>query len=329
MRFFLLAMLLFVVQFLNAQETLGEHSTQMTVISTTGLNMRSAPNLQSKVVASIPYGAKVEVLSSESFGLETVAYHTYHSKFRGKKTSDKNEVSGHWRKVKYGENSGYMLDAYLGRIEPLKAEHKGLNKDYIYLQPRGDCYYNFYYDASMHWYGFYKTGNTIDIRPVKVSFFYGQLEELYRPCMISANDNENLVFIIGAKKAIKMKTTQNLLHSQYKLHSIPDRKPRQKLLFEALSEQGISQEFLMENGHSYNRYFIERDGIKQQLDKNFTYYEGDFNVSWMGDIDGDGEYDYIFNYGDKMGYSVLYLSSAAGEGEILKAVAVYYYGFCC
>lgn len=329
MRFFLLVILIFVVQSSNAQTRLGEHINHLTVVSTTGLNMRSAPNLQSKVLASVPYGAKVEILSSESFGLDTVGFHTYHSEFRGKKESYKNDVSGYWLKVKHGNISGYMLDAYLGRIEPLREEHKGLNQDYIYLQPRGDCYDNFYYNLSMHWYGFYESENGIDVRPVEVSFFYGQWEELYRPCMISANDNEDLVFMLGSKQPIKMKTTQNILYSKYQLQTIPDRDSRQKLLFEILSKQGIYQELVVEDGLSYNRYFMERDGIKQQLDEKFTYHEGDFNVSWIGDIDGDGKNDYIFNYGDKMGYSVLYLSSAAEAGQIVKPVTVFYYGYCC
>lgn len=329
MRFFLLVLLFFVVQFLNAQDAFRGKVTQLTVISTTGLNLRSAPNLKSEVLASVPYGTTVELISQDSFGLDKIGHHVFHRKLKGKKEAYKNDIQGYWRKVEYNNISGYMFDAYLGRIEPLREEHKGLNQNYILLQPNDICYDNFYYDASMHWYGFYTNGSDIEMRPVEVSFFYNPVEWLYRSSMISAGNNENLVLIIGARQAIRLQKTQNKLYSKYRLDTIRTGFEEQIALFEILSKQGIYREHVLEDGVTHTKFFIEQDGVKQLLNEKFAACGSSLTASWIGDIDGDGKNDYILNFGEIGGCSVLYLSSAADVKQILKPVAVYYRRFCC
>ena len=50
---------------------------------------------------------------------------------------------------------------------------------------------------------------------------------------------------------------------------------------------------------------------------------------YSGDIDSDGLEDYIISYGEKPGFSILFLSSEANDGDALKAVASFYSTYCC
>jgi hypothetical protein len=67
----------------------------------------------------------------------------------------------------------------------------------------------------------------------------------------------------------------------------------------------------------------------KQVIQRARYFDGDRNkigtLLWAGDLDGDGKLDLYFGRFDEIGAfsSLLYLSSRAAEGELVKLVAVF------
>src|SRR5688500_12321252 len=63
----------------------------------TGLNMRDKPDANAKIVEKIPYGTKISLLDNneEMFTIRTEG------------------MLGYWRKVKYNNKTGYIIDSYL------------------------------------------------------------------------------------------------------------------------------------------------------------------------------------------------------------------------
>lgn len=105
--FFLFLILAFGLR-LSAQQTV-----QYVAIKT-GLNIREKPELSAKVLDKIPYAARIELLES---GEETKPIQT-------------EGLNGVWRKVKYKDKTGYIVDAYLFPWPPPKAGTKTI-KEYI------------------------------------------------------------------------------------------------------------------------------------------------------------------------------------------------------
>jgi len=80
----------------------------------TGLSMRDKPDANGKVLDKIPYGTKVSLLDNneEMFSIRTEG------------------ILGYWRKVKFNNKTGYILDSYLFPLVPPKATVKTM-KEYL------------------------------------------------------------------------------------------------------------------------------------------------------------------------------------------------------
>ena len=74
------------------------------VAAKTGLSMREKPEAASKVLEKIPYGTKVVTLEEEGDWKEIVT----------------EGMTGYWRKVKYNNKTGYIVDSYLFPQPPPK-----------------------------------------------------------------------------------------------------------------------------------------------------------------------------------------------------------------
>ncbi len=93
---------------------LSAQQTVQYVAIKTGLNIREKPDLSAKVLDKIPYATRVELLESTE---ETKPIQT-------------EGLNGVWRKVKYNEKTGYIVDSYLFSWPPPKAGTKTI-KEYI------------------------------------------------------------------------------------------------------------------------------------------------------------------------------------------------------
>ena len=73
---------------------------------------------------------------------------------------------------------------------------------------------------------------------------------------------------------------------------------------------------------------LKNKGIRQIISPSSST-DGPWNLYWSGDLDGDGQQDYIIQFGDKDARTQLYLSKSAAKNQLVRPVAVYYSGYCC
>jgi Bacterial SH3 domain len=80
------------------------------VAAKNGLSIREKPEASSKVLDKIPYGTKITLVESEE---EWVPINT-------------EGLPGYWKKVKYNNKTGYIVDSYLFPLPPPKATVKDM-----------------------------------------------------------------------------------------------------------------------------------------------------------------------------------------------------------
>lgn len=297
------------------------------VISTTGLSLRAAPRADARRLAVASTNAKVEVLDSSAAVLDSLPglLVTAPQPYRVAR-------HGHWVKVRFDGQTGYMLDLFLKSDAYWRKPGMplaGLNKDFHIWEPGGGCRDNFYYDPSFHYYGLYVApdGESSELRPVDVRQFIQRDDFLSSFWM--AEDMDYLHLIIGARHPLPIGRDCGAYTSAGK----------RTYLTEAI-EPGSGDH--LRSMHDYdlvpdtagNRYwgraiFLERAGLRQKLNPKEVPVLPLVGAMWIGDLDGDGHNDYVLNYGEKVAHTILYLSSQRGKGELVRPVAVYYSGYCC
>ena len=94
--------------------TLSAQTNVQYVAIRTGLNMRDKPEASAKVLEKIPYGTKISLLDNNE---EMLTIRT-------------EGILGYWRKVKYNNKTGYIIDSYLFPVAPPKATVKTM-KEYM------------------------------------------------------------------------------------------------------------------------------------------------------------------------------------------------------
>lgn len=99
---------------LLALESFAQPKETFYVAIKTGLSIRDKPDANGTVLDKIPYGTKVTLLDNneEMFSIKTEG------------------IRGFWRKVKYNNKTGYILDSYLFPVAPPKATVKTM-KEYL------------------------------------------------------------------------------------------------------------------------------------------------------------------------------------------------------
>lgn len=99
MRNLFLVLLLCIVVSAEAQLT-----QTMYVAAKTGLSLREKPDVNAKLIEKIPYGAKVSYVNADDEWIEIST----------------EGMNGYWRKVKYNNKTGFVVDAYLFSVPPPK-----------------------------------------------------------------------------------------------------------------------------------------------------------------------------------------------------------------
>ena len=89
---------LFLALMFNA--ALAQETEKLNVLAANGLNMRSKPDIHSRVVTKIPYGKSVEVIDV------------------GQQELQVGWVKGHWHHVRYRGREGYVFGGYLSVFNP-------------------------------------------------------------------------------------------------------------------------------------------------------------------------------------------------------------------
>ncbi|MFT4758447.1 MAG: hypothetical protein ACI9XO_001622 [Paraglaciecola sp.] len=319
--------------FVNAQNK----EDKMMVISTTGLNFRAEPFTTAKIIGKIGYGEEVVVIEKLK---ETI--YTLNSKY-GRYSEEKTykiPIEGYWVKANYEGEVGYLFSGYLCNIGyfswPPKNKFPNLNQDYYLLFETGNCWFNFPKENNWYWYGFFLDNNGKDsFRKINPSFY---VSEDHNPLVepfsfyVFSNTPSYPNFIIGSKKELLERTEvtqKDFTHLNQKSGS----SYQPNILNKKLKASGIIQRNSTKyaNGELYIR---DEQGTEysmgiSRLRTNGVRESFLINVLFKGDINNDGIDDYILTFGDKSSQTILFLSSAAKEGELVAPVAVYYSGYCC
>ena len=281
----------------HAQSNVGAVNESRLVIATSGLNLRTAPSLESSVIRLVKYGHEVQLLeASVPSRLETI------------QTGAGKTLNGQWLRVSYRGDEGYMFSPFLAKIESQYFPTDLVDDNFALLLEGPNCYYNFQYRRGFDWTGIYKTVSG-KYRSKKVNITYSTSYEMgHESYSIDTDEQEDLLFIIGTRNT-PIKVNKGL-YSYY----------------ESLNKQ---------KGQIIDQvYYDSMTGAVNICHDNVSYDLSDkthaaMSIVWRGDLDDDGIDDFIIQYGEKDGKIVLHLSSQAKAGELHKAVAEYYIGYCC
>lgn len=280
---------------------------EQTVVAVNGLNLRESPSLKSKVIASIPFLGKVQLLSeSESFKdtVGTVCFLDYN------KYTYKQYILGDWVKVQYQKQEGYVFNAYLMEEYSEELLHN-VDSQYALSFPGTNCYDNVHRNEDIRWKGVYKDGDMYEIRDVQLEYFMSMLD-MDPHYGVTTQSNDSLLFMLGA---VGKKFKNGIIEGNFRGYEMGFDLSKDSLTSESLTLQPMEDVV----------YITITEGDQQQKVK----LHSSVFVQWKGDLDGDGKNDYIFTIGEESRSTNLYLSSEAEEGQLVKLVASYYSGDCC
>ena len=321
-RILMLWMVIFSLQATAQMEETLVDVDRNVVIATSGLNIRSTASLTASIVGYVPFGAKLNIEDDIHYGKDTLAS-TYTIHYDGGESYEP-ILSGYWVKVRYKDLEGYVFSTYL--FYDMPEEEEDFNQSYVLLFEGTDCYDNVRYNKDWYWYGLYQEGSKAVLREVKLSFFTEETE-LGAFLGITTNKDQASVYIIGSEKPIQNRVLQSSNHIDYSQQFFD---AEGEANVELLDQAGLS--IVRPKGEyewGFNLIVKDEEGARQLLnpeDSDFYYPSG---IDWYGDLDGDGKMDYIIHYGEKVSQTILYLSSAAKEGELVHPVAAYFSGYCC
>lgn len=290
-----------------------------TVIATGGLNMRSAPNAKASRVTAVPFGAQVSILEDSASGVLNIG-----------------KVEGCWQKVSYKQQSGYMFSPYLSR------EYFPIDKNtpvHLYTQGAG-CQNNMRYNPRYSYRAVVREDDgSYQLKEVKLSFHVvpNTIAEGAEVLIYEVEGAEQPLLVIGRAKWAQEpgKITGFGRHDEICYLGNPDFEKREEAHTTTVpGVQGYSLYYAYEeeeNGREYRvPYLVLKHGpsgteqrIGGQGTENYCY---DLLV-WAGDLDGDGEADFVLE--SEKYYAYLYLSSDAKKGQLLKRVAAFMGGYCC
>jgi hypothetical protein len=324
MRILLLFILISQSCLLAAQAKIHEGFTL--VIAQSGLNIRSAPTLAGKVIAKAPYLSQVEYLSDESFNRDTIGI--LKSFFRssdpqGNLVETDVPLAGDWVKVKYNGRVGYTFNVYLSSPQNLVK-----SPDYFVLSPGENCGDEFFDLTKYYCYGIYGSGEETEVREIKASYIVQETGTGYLAPLITTEDNQELRLVIGSKRELPTADSDFIVNLSRPAWS-------QKLAPIPVRDCGVLEvkEFKREipNSSKHIRNFtgyFERGPRKQPLFKDFTINY--LSILGCGDLDGDDKVDYLIMVTlDEYPRKLLYLSSIAGDGEVLGLASEEFFGPCC
>jgi hypothetical protein len=323
------------------------------VISTNGLKLRKTPGQNGLVLAIVPFGAKVDVLTAQNGQYGRVEYDpparrdSIGELFPTRYNSRSSLHIGHWWRVRYGRKTGYMFSGFLADSGMLHSNYGELNDQFRLRSTWGNAGFsnNPEFDPDWYWYGVFSGDNgffilkkvepryAVEDHTDEAGFF-----ELYsHEVVIQIDPPERPVWIIGTRKKW---TTQTEI-SGFNIETAPlvqfdkhtgkvDSAFLKKYFIEV--EENTKPEERSGGREIPTWYMIDKQGRRQAV-APLTFQSGyaiyPTALAWAGDLDMDGNLDYIFEASGEIGYYVLYLSSQAEKGEIAKPVAVLWSWYTC
>jgi len=291
------------------------------VVAPSGLKLRDAPSLKSKVIKVIPYHGKVVYLDQSPHGVDTVGQlsdfprMSYQESNYAKAYKDR-PIVGSWVHVRYQEKEGYAYNPYLG------PEASGTQKrGFFLISPGENCGDQFYALDQFYTYGVYSNGRKTWTEVVEASYVVQTEGVGFLAPILTTNRNKDLHYVIGSRKAMSMPLQKWSMFSPYSLVEINETEAG--LPNVVVSDSVFSKKEILKMAF----FFDQKTGRKQKIDN--ASYGNDYKIIGQGDLDGDGRTDILLEFRNEGLIRRLYLSTLAAEGDIYGLAAEESFGPCC
>lgn len=312
--------LLFLLQtILFANGTLPANATR-TVIATTGLHLRAEANTKGDILAYLPFGARVTLADECSYNPDTIGaikdYVRFYDTLTHQQAYRDRPITGRWVKVNYGQESGFVFDAYLWSRMPTRSAVS--QPDYRLVYP-GRPNQEIYDPNVYRFYGVYNDGapGNYKLKAVKVTYLSdwenaGQL-------LVTAEENRGLQFLLASKTSMREHRFTGNFFDRHAFFSANTKSTFQYPVDYKPFPAAFEIESLKHSQYaSIRQISYTVNGQTQRLDMAFPSTEA--SLSALGDIDGDRHDDFIIESG---GTHNLFLSSLAEEGQLVSWAAKY------
>ncbi len=160
---------------LYAQVGMTTNPSMLEVTAASGLKMRVMPNLESEVLAIIPYSAKVQVVKNE-LSIEKSMVIDY--------------VSGKWVEVEYDGMQGYVFDGFLSHLPMPEMEWEKTQFDLDLIHPLETW-------VDYHGLGYEATDTIASSSMTKIKYSYGNNSIMER--MNTPQYYKTRVYVEGAR----------------------------------------------------------------------------------------------------------------------------------
>jgi len=312
------------------------------VIATGGLNLREAANSNAPIVATIPFGGRVTVFDPCLYNRDTIGqlkdYYRLHDHLQDSVAFADHVITGNWCRVTYGQDTGFVFDAYLSdTFDPTEPAFgydqngKRIPQDQVLIYPGGGCGGVVYSPSVYQFYGVYSEGaNVNSLRAIDVSYL--QVYDGLTYLLITTEENRNLRFIIASRQPLPPHTFSGDYFDEPAIaHADPaafhDHGPADHI------DRPLPAAITFDTTHRYGSPLIHQlkitQGGKSQVLAANEYALG-IQLEGQGDMDGDGKMDYLIGYeGGNESRVTLYLSSRAGVGEMVGVAASAWFSCCC
>jgi hypothetical protein len=280
------------------------------VISNNGVHIREKPDKTAKIVMTLVYGEFVTLLDDGKGVPDTIGTTL---QFGHRQRSTEQKITGKWVQISYKGFVGFCFDSFL--CSPEKQTVAGVNDDFVLLFPYCTCFFNYPKTNDRYWYGIFQIDSThFRVAEIKPQYWVKHDESLL-PLCISADKIDSLLFMVGTKR----KLTQHIITGDFQMDCYNSN---------INSNMNVHKGFFYDQASDQLSYCF--NGIEQILfavDLSREIYPS--CISWRGDLDGDQKDDFIIDFGEKYGQSILFISHDTEKGKLLRAVACYYSGYCC
>lgn len=283
------------------------------VVMVSKLNVRESPSVNSRILTTLEWGDTVHPISIDSLEMPT--------------RDTINNIEGYWMNVQFKNYTGYAFSPYL-RV-PYMLAYEEMHLDEL---PKYKFWYGIYYDERK---------GTESIRRIKLRLVDEEnpLED-HGHKLIKTDQAAKSLFIVGTFDSIpekEMGVFTRLDRVGAKCSDSLNPGDKDYLFFSTSDSRITSETFVMytTGNYIYNGNDMVRSNFdivivgttltnKQKVVQNMKEYFGYkevYSLDYFGDIDGDNRPDLIMGgHSTSSGSTILFLSSRAKEGELLRPV---------